>query len=209
MKKEMLGKLTLLFLLFVFSLPMKSQGFFNPDKPMIVPFIIEIHDINDRVDYHPNTPLYENTGHVYLPNTYYTHNGKSHGIIVVRSFSDDYYALDARCARCYYKDGHNEGTIRIPIGMFGECDKCRARVDNIVSWGSGQMSFYDFHDYGDNGPVNLDKYLVKTIRKDHNKKVYLWINNAPNGYHDEWKQLEENQIVVEGCRKLFGGNNGW
>lgn len=188
---------------------MYGQGFFNPDKPMIVPFIIEIHDINERVGYNPNTLLYESTGHVFLPPTYYTHNTKSHGIIVVRTFADDYHAFDARCARCFYKDGENDGTIKIPVAMFGECDKCSARVDNIVSWGSGQMSFYDFNDYGDNGPIYLDTYPVKVIRKDHNKRIYLWIYNAPNGVRDEWKEQPENQIVVEGCRELFGSNRGW
>ena len=178
---------------------------FNPDKPMIEPFIVGVNDINERVgDYQGHALLNEEDGFVFLPNSYYTHNGKSNGILIVKDFTGTYQAFDARCAHCFYDLGDTSGVVKIPGSLFGKCNNCGAMVDNIIVWGSGQMNSYD---HGIKGPVYLDGYLVKEYKK--NGKLYLWIYNAPNGAHEEWKQQPENQAIVEAYRKMYHGDSGW
>lgn len=186
-----------------------ADGFYNPDRPMIVPFVVGVFDINERVnDTNGHSLLKEDDGYVYIPPTYYTHNGYSKGIIIVKTFAKNYVAFERRCVHCWYDDGEI-GVISMSSLISGKCNQCGARADGMIAYGSGQMNGYDFFEYGDYGPKYLETYPVKIIRKDHNKKIYLWIYNAPNGTYGEWKQQPENQIVVEGCRKLFGSDNGW
>ena len=188
---------------------MIADGFYNPDRPMIVPFVVGVYDINERVeDTKGHALLNEDEGYVYIPSTYYKHNGYSQGIIIVKTFAKNYVAFERRCAHCWYDEGEF-GVISMSGFISGKCNKCGARADGMIAYGSGQMNGYDFLEYGDNGPKYLETFPIKIIRKDHNKKIYLWIYNAPNGTYGEWKKQPENQIVVEGCRKLFGGNNGW
>ena len=171
---------------------------FNPDRPMIVPFIVGVDAINQRVgDDKGHEPLTEECGYVKIPKSYYTHNGKSHGIIILQTWRGTYAAVEARCPVCFYeREDLNGGTVD-PSLPFSECNKCGASADNLKTQGSGQMFRYKFKGYG---PVSMDGYMVTEYKK--NGRLYLWVDNVPNGLHEEWKHQPENQVIVDGYRKM-------
>ena len=170
-------------------------GTFEPGKPMIGIFEIsvdtanaEFHDTNKS---HHNM-LYEENGWVFIPKDKYLHNGKSHGIYVVQGYGGWFYAWDARCPRCFYGFEDDGGTIEVPGGIFGICNKCGARADNMMLTGSGQMSFYEY----DMGEVYyLDGYPVEVIK--NGRKRTLKIMNSSNGLYDQWKSLPENKPLLD------------
>lgn len=172
-----------------------SAQTFDPDKPMIGIFEISVDianvEMNDTDTSHHNM-LNEEAGWVFIPNDKYLHNGKSHGIYVVQIYGGWFTAFDARCPRCFYGFGDNEGTIEVPSGIFGICNKCGARVDNMMLTGGGQMSFYD-------GDIDefyyLTPYDVEIIKNGRRKT--LRIKNYSNGLYDQWKSQPENQIILD------------
>lgn len=182
-----------IFCAIIFAIPASAQ-IFNPNRPMIREFVVCVDSINDQMGprLRGQSPLTEDYGWVFIPNTYYVHNGKSLGIIIVRDCTETYHAKDARCAHCFYDNGESDGFFEMGVGFSGRCRKCGAEADNIKIHGSGQMMRYD---HGARGPVCLDGYVVEEVKKD--KKTYLLITNAHNGTRSEWKDLPENQILLD------------
>ena len=168
---------------------------FDPDRPMIGIFEISVDtanaDFHDTNKSHHNM-LYEENGWVFIPKDQYLHNGKSHGIYVVQGYGGWFYTFDARCPRCFYGFEDDSGTIEVPGGIFGICNKCNARADNMMLTGSGQMSFYEY----DMGEVYyLDGYPVEVIK--NGRKRTLKIMNSSNGLYDQWKSLPENKLLLD------------
>lgn len=171
-----------------------SAQYFNPDKPMIKPFEINVKTINNEMhDTHGHDMLYQDAGFVFIPNTYYVHNGKSLGIIIVHTWNETFLAFDARCPHCFYDNDEPNGKIVISGYTFGKCNKCSAMVEQMVTLGRGQLTTYD---HGTRGPHYLETYRCEKIM-DRNKVVGLRIVNTPNGIYDEWKQQPENQILLK------------
>lgn len=171
---------------------------FNPDLPMIREFVISVDSINMQLKKHQHWQQHsisETNGSVQIPNTYYTHNGKSMGIIVVRDQTYTYHAFDARCAHCFYDNEESDGKVEMTGSLFARCKKCGAESPNLVLTGSGQLMGYDDEMQG---YKYLDPYLVKVLKKG--KKKYLLIYNIENGAHDEWLKQPENQILLENGR---------
>ena len=181
-----------------------SGQFYNPDKPMIVPFAIEVNSVNEFLKDDEHDTLAKEGGYVKLPTSFYTHNGKSHGIIVVHAWGDNYYAVDSRCPVCFYENEDEDGGTIDPMLPFSECDKCGASADALRSRGSTQMFRYR---YTKTGPVHVDAYIVQEVKRG--KRLYLFIDNAPNGTGGEWRNQPENKIIVNGYRELYGHDIGW
>lgn len=184
-------------ILIVSALAVQAQ-IFNPDRPMIREFVISVDSINAQLKkyQHPQqNPIWESDGCVQIPSSYYIHNGKSMGIIVVRTQSNSYQAFDARCAHCFYDNEEPGSKVRMTGSLFARCDVCGAEVHNLVLTGSGQMCRYDDEMQG---YVYLDGYMVDVIKKG--KQKYLLISNPPNGVRDEWMHQPENQPLFENGR---------
>lgn len=181
-----------------------SGQFYNPDKPMIVPFAIEVNSVNEFLKDDEHDSLAKEGGYVKLPTSFYTHNGKSHGIIVVHAWGDNYYAVDSRCPVCFYENEDENGGTIDPMLPFSECDKCGASADALRSRGSTQMFRYR---YTKTGPVHMDAYIVQEVKRG--KRLYLLIDNAPNGTGGEWRDQPENKIIVDRYRELYGHDIGW
>lgn len=147
----------------------------NTERPMIREFVICVDSINAQLKryQHPRQmSLKEEMGCVQIPNTYYKHNGKSQGIIVVQTNSKTFLAADARCAHCFYDNGISDGKVRFQTGLGFVCDKCGAAVQRFEWSGSTQMDRYDTDEPG---YQYLDVYIVDKVKK--NGKVYLIIHN--------------------------------
>lgn len=137
-------------------------------------------------------PLGGDYGSVQIPKTYFTHNGKSMGIIVSRTPSGTFHAVDARCAHCFYDEDIPNSKLKMMGCLTMRCSVCSAEVHNFVIDGGHQMLRYDL----DGGsPVYLDAYEVIVFKI--NKKKYLLITNPLNGLRDEWMRQPENQILLE------------
>ena len=168
---------------------------FDPDRPMILPFVVCADSINaqmrDNLNKPPHTVVTETNGWVQIPNTYYRHNGKSMGIILVRTSSYLYTAFDARCARCFYDDEVADSKIRMYSRLSAICDVCGAEAQSLAVSGGPEMTRYD---HGPYSPAMLNVYMVDEIKKG--KKTYLRIYNASNGVYGEWKELPENKFLI-------------
>lgn len=167
---------------------------FDPGRPMIVPFTICVDSINSQMHDTMQKPhhlkLSIDGGWVQIPDDHYRHNGKSMGIIVVQDFTYTYHAFDARCPHCYY-DNEENCKMKMWTPMSAICPNCDAQAENIINWGSGQLTGYN---HGILGPLYMNAYRVRVLKKG--KKIYLQISNTPNGAREEWKELPENQILI-------------
>lgn len=167
---------------------------FDPERPMIMPFTICADSINSqmhdpmRKPHHPKLTI--DGGWVQIPNSYYRHNGKSMGIIIVQDFTYTYHAYDARCPHCYY-DNQENSKMKMWTPMSAICPECDAQAENIINWGSGQLTGYN---HGILGPQYMNGYSVRVVKKG--KKTYLRISNTPNGAGNEWQELPENQFLI-------------
>lgn len=168
---------------------------FDPDRPMILPFVVCADSINarmhDNLSKPPHDKVTETNGWVQIPNTYYIHNGKSMGIILVRTGGYLYTAYDARCSHCFYDDGLAKSKIKMYSRLSAICKVCGAEAQSLVNCGGPEMTRYD---HGPYSPAMLNVYLVDEVKKG--KKTYLRIYNARNGVNDEWKDLPENKFLV-------------
>lgn len=181
-------------MLLLVSLNLYAQ-IFEPDRPMIMPFVVSVDSINAQMHDSLKKPNHDklsiNGGWVMIPNTYYRHNGKSLGIIIVQDFTYTYHAYDLRCPHCFYDNDIATSKMTMQTHMSAMCYKCNAQAENIVCWGSGQMTCYD---HGNLGPRYMDGYSVNIIKKG--RKIYLRIANNPNGAYDEWRELPENRFLI-------------
>lgn len=168
---------------------------FDPDRPMILPFVVCADSINTQMHDNPQKPPHdkvtETNGWVQIPNTYYKHNGKSLGIILVRTGYYLYAAFDARCPHCFYDDGVANSKIKMYSRLSAICDVCGAEAQGLVNSGAPSMTRYD---HGPESPAVLNVYIVDEIKKG--KKTYLRIHNAENGAYNEWKELPENKFLI-------------
>ena len=201
--KNTFKMLTIICLLSLTAVTASGQ-FYNPDRPMIVPFAIEVNSVNEFLKDDEHDTLAKEGGYVKIPTSFYTHNGKSHGIIVVHAWGDNYYAVVSRCPVCFYENEDEEGGTIDPMLPFSECDKCGASADALRSHGNTQMFRYR---YTKTGPVHMDSYIVQEVKRG--KRLYLFIDNAPNGTGGEWRNQPENKIIVDGYRELYGHDIGW
>lgn len=171
-----------------------SAQIFDPDKPMIMPFTICADSINALMHDAMKKPFHDKVtvdgGWVQIPNTYYKHNGKSMGIILVQDFTYTYHAYDARCPHCFYDNEEPHSKMYMWTPMSAICPVCDAQAENLINWGSGQLTGYN---HGIIGPLSMNGYSVKVIKKG--KKTYLRIANDPNGYDDTWRNLPENKFL--------------
>lgn len=171
-----------------------SAQIFDPDRPMIMPFTICVDSINIQLGDSPNRSahefLSENLGWVEIPPTYYQHNGKSQGIILVQNIAYNYLAFDARCPHCFYDEEIPDSRIRMCGSLTARCPVCSAEAHSIVYHGSGQLTRYNHK--ADN-PAHMNAYVVKVIK--NGEKTYLRIVNAPNGTYGEWRELPENKFL--------------
>lgn len=189
-----MNKILLLLCAVCLSLSIKAQTF-DPDRPMILPFTVCADSINAQMHDNLNKPLHdkvtESPGWVQIPNTYYRHNGKSMGIILVRTSGYVYTAFDARCPHCFYDNEIANSKIRMYSSFMAICKVCGAEAQSLINVGSPSMTRYD---HGYHEPAYLNTYIVDEIKKG--KKTYLRIYNAPNGVRDEWKTLPENKFLI-------------
>lgn len=187
-------KILLLIVLISGFICVKAQVF-DPDRPMILPFVLCADSINaqmrDSLNKPPHDKVTETNGWVQIPNTYYKHNGKSMGIILVRTSSYLYTAFDARCARCFYEDEKVNSKIKMYSRLSAICDVCGAEAQSLVGSGGPEMTRYD---HGPYSPAMLNVYMVDEIKKG--KKTYLRVYNAENGAYNEWKELPENKFLI-------------
>lgn len=187
-------RLLMLLTVMVVSWSVKAQ-LFDPDRPMIMPFIVCADSINEQMHDNlrkpPHDIVTETNGWVEIPNTYYKHNGKSVGIILVQTIGYCYIAFDARCPHCFYDDEIADSKIRMYSRLSAICDVCGAEAQGLVNVGARSMTRYD---HKNNSPAALNVYLVDEIKKG--KKTYLRIYNASNGTRDEWKDLPENKFLI-------------
>lgn len=171
-----------------------SAQIFDPDRPMIMPFTICVDSINDQMGESLKNPVHEklseNLGWVEIPSSYYRHNGKSQGIIIVQNIGYNFRAFDARCPHCFYDEEITDSRMRMYGRLSAICPVCSAEAQSIVYHGIGQLTRYN---HKADSPAYMNAYLVKVIKKG--KKTYLRIVNAPNGACDEWKELPENQFL--------------
>lgn len=176
------------------SLTVKAQTF-DPDRPMIIPFTVCVDSINaqmhDNLRKPPHNKVTETAGWVQIPNTYYKHNGKSMGIILVQTSIYSYKAFDARCPRCFYDEGIADSKLKMYSPLSAICEVCGAEAQSLINVGSPTMTRYDHKNHS---PACLNIYLVEEIKKG--KKTYLKIYNAYNGATDEWKELPENKFLI-------------
>ena len=180
--------------------PAFADDFYNPEKPMIVPFAVGLSSVNERVgDTEGHDPLTEECGYARLPPSFYTHNGKSLGIIIIHTWGDTFMAYDSRCPVCFYEYKDKDGGKIDPMLPFSECTKCHASADQLKTQGGSQMFRYKFKGHG---PTHLDAYTVKVVEKEND--TYLYIDNAPNGTYGEWRTQPENQIILKTFKEKYG-----
>lgn len=168
---------------------------FDPDRPMIIPFEVCADSINaqmhDNLNKPPHYKLTDIYGWVQIPNTFYQHNGKSMGIILVQTSSYAYIAFDARCPRCFYDDEITDSKIKMYSSLSAICQACGAEAQGLVNVGASSMTRYN---HKTQAPAQMNTYLVKEIKKG--KETHLRIYNAYNGVWDEWKDLPENKFLI-------------
>ncbi len=169
--------------------------FFDPDRPMIVPFIVCVDSINDQMHDNmrkpPHSKITETNGWVEIPNTYYQHNGKSLGIILAKTGTYAYAAFDARCPHCFYDDANPDSKIKMYSRLSAVCEVCSAEAQGLINVGASSITRYD---HGNLAPAKMNTYLVKEIKRG--KKTFLKIYNAFNGVSDEWRSLPENKFLI-------------
>lgn len=155
-----------------------SSGlFYNPDMPVLKKdIIIEVATINDKLNDHDGFPLSESTGRVYLPPSYFSHDGRSHGIYVVSTIQGPglYFAFEARCPKCKYRD-NKKGTMIFTDTHFASCNRCGTRAEQMTWVGSGQCQQQDGDELLE--IYYLDSYLTEAFK--NNGKWYVRIYNNP------------------------------
>ena len=185
-------------ILFLTTISGKAQYDFNPDRPMIAIFEVCVDSINAQMGDYPGKSLHhmlyeENQyGWVFLQPDTYRHNGRSNGIFLVRRMGGSFGAIEARCPRCFYDHDNPNGTLVIPESIFGECNTCGARADDLVVHGGGNLTFY-YH--GNKSPRFLEHYAVEEIKRG--EKTYLRVSNIPDDYGDKWKTVPGNERIAD------------
>lgn len=168
---------------------------FDPDRPMILPFTVCADSINAQMKDNLMKPYHEKVteqmGWVEIPNTYYQHNGKSMGIILVRTGTYCYIAFDARCPRCFYEEEANGSKLRMCGSITAICPVCKAEAQGLVNVGAPSMTRYN-HEY--RAPAKMNTYLVEESKRG--KNTYLKIYNASNGVGNEWREQPENKFLI-------------
>lgn len=188
-------RLLLLNLSFILTCLCVKAQIFDPDRPMILPFTVCADSINAQMKDNLNKPLHdkvtEQMGWVEIPNTFYQHNGKSMGIILVRTASYGYTAFDARCPRCFSEEEVADSKLRMRGRLEAICPVCKAEAHGLVNVGAPSMTRYD---HQNRAPAKMNTYIVEETKRG--KKTYLRICNAPNGSRNEWRDQPENRFLI-------------
>ena len=132
----------LIFITVLFTIFTVKAQFYQNDTPCIKPFAVEIHEINDLLGDTDHEKLYEENGWVIIPNTFYTHDGNSKGILIVHDWADVYQAYELKCAYC--SDKGRNGVFYMATSIFAWCDTCNARAEMMFNVGSGQLTGYPY-----------------------------------------------------------------
>ncbi|MDE5785601.1 MAG: hypothetical protein K2H98_03625 [Duncaniella sp.] len=168
---------------------------FDPDRPMILPFTVCADSINAQMHDNLKNPYHgkvtEQMGWVEIPNTFYQHNGKSMGIILVRTGTYCYIAFDARCPRCFYEEEVDGSKLKMCDSLEAICPVCKAEAQGLVNVGAPSMTRYN---HENRAPAKMNTYIVEESKKG--KKTYLLIYNAPNGTGNKWKEQPENRFLI-------------
>lgn len=156
---------------------------YDPDIPVIELFAVEVHSVNDRVNDHRGELLSEEGGYVNLPASFYKQDGRSEGIIIVHDDTNTYHAFDRRCPVCFSKG--QKGIFTMSGLLVAKCNNCSAEAQNIINWGSGQLTRYKAPSNGN--PDYLIPYYVR--EEPRGDKLYLIIypnprSKRPVGYND-------------------------
>lgn len=159
-------KLTLIALLLT-SMVNYAQVY-NPAIPVIETFEIDVATINDKVKDYTTDKLYVDDGTVLIPPTFYKHDGRSKGILVVHDYNDNYLAFDVRCPVCDKKG--KIGKFRMKTCLAAGCDNCSAEAHELIIWGSGQIT----------RTKQPDEMYIHDIREiERNGRLYLEISRSP------------------------------
>lgn len=149
-----------------FVCEIKAQVY-NPDYPVIEEFEVEVGTINDQVKDYTTDKLTVEGGTVKLPSTFYYHDGRSLGMLIVHDNTDNFMAFDLRCPNCERKG--KTGKFSMVTCLTAGCDTCTAEAQEIVMWGSGQLTGYEFR----HSPDELYQFPVDEVER--NGKLYLRI----------------------------------
>ncbi len=178
---------TILAILFSLNMTTKAQSH-NPDRPVIEEFTIDPKTINQTIDklykplefsigkQHKLSKYVDNHhGFVIIPPSYYNHNGKSLGIIVMYDITERFSAHELRCPNCFYRYHRNCAMKPVTIHGFLECPSCGAQVDALFAHGSGRLTAYDMGRQG--SPTSLESYCVEV--NGELDDITLTIYNSP------------------------------
>ncbi len=169
------------------NISMKAQSN-NPDRPVIEEFTIDPMTINQSIDklYKPlefsigkqhKLSMFAKNHHgfVIIPPTYYKHDGKSLGIIVMYDITENFSAHELRCPNCFYRYHKNCAMKAVTIHGFLECPSCGAQVDALFAHGSGVLRAYDMGRQG--SPKSLEPYIVDVEEEGDNVKLTIRSSN--------------------------------
>lgn len=92
---------------------------YNPAIPVIETFEIDVATINDKVKDYTTDKLYVDDGTVLIPPTFYKHDGRSKGILVVHDYNDNYLAFDVRCPVCDKKGKEGKFRMKCIVMILG------------------------------------------------------------------------------------------
>ncbi len=178
---------TILAIVVGWNFTMKAQSP-NPDRPVIDEFTIDPKTINQTIDklYKPlefsigkqhKLSMFSKNHHgfVIIPPSYYKHDGKSLGIIVMYDITENFTAHELRCPNCFYRYHKNCAMKAITIHGFLECPSCGAQVDALFAHGSGILTAYDMGRQG--SPMSLELYCVEV--NGELDDITLTIYNSP------------------------------
>lgn len=178
---------TILAMIVSWNMTTKAQSY-NRDIPVIEEFSIDPMTINQTIDklykplefcigkQHKLSKFADNHhGFVIIPPTYYKHDGRSLGIIVMYDITENFSAHELRCPNCYYSYHKNYAMNAVTIHGMLECPSCGAQVDALFAHGSGILTAYDMGRQG--SPKSLDPYCVEVV--EDGDKVTLTIYNSP------------------------------
>lgn len=146
-------KIILTLSLIISTVLLSAAQVYDSTIPVIQTFKIEIHNINNIVGDNSGPKLYQECGYVTIPPTYYKHDGRSLGILVVHTNLDTYMAYEIRCPLCYKRGV--AGKFRMKTLLSAQCDHCIAQAENIITWESGQLTGYN---HGAKEPDSLIMY---------------------------------------------------
>lgn len=119
-------KILLAFVLYIQTVTAFSQSVY---------YECNIQTINKQLKQSKIVPLYEQGGHVIIPQNLYRNNNSNGLLIYHHVFEDEFYAYDVTCPKC--KNNGIKSTLTMESCILAKCYKCYSEWQNI-SHGSNQ-----------------------------------------------------------------------